>query len=346
MKSLLKITFIALALLLFTGMNEVFAANYISVTPQFIDKNAYARDEFSETLKIRNNADRKLTIYTFVHDVSVEDGRRDFVVRAGNDLAESLANWIRISRGMIELGPGEERSVDMRIEINMVARPGIYHALISFADGGIRAEAEKKLLNTPGVLVSVEILENINERLQLNSFISDREIFSGTEARFSAILENIGNRELKPEGVVRIYDRRGKEVGTVEITPGVLINPDAVEELAGTWNVDGLGRYKAYLYLRYGKNLQASLNDTVFFWVVPWQKLLFVFGTIAAGLVAITIVLHRRYEKKHHHRMKLHFETLEKLFHHQNKRSGGVSFQQERTNEQGKVVDIRSHKKS
>jgi len=145
-------------------------------------------------------------------------------------------------------------------------------------------------------MVNLEVLEDIKERLQLKKFIPDKVFFIGFPVSFSYDLENIGNRELTPTGEIRIYDRRGKEVGAVDVNyEGVVLGTETTEQLASIWESSGgFGQYKAILDLEYGSNQRGTLQDTVFFWVIPIPQILIVFGVLAALIIFLTLLWHRR----------------------------------------------------
>jgi len=292
-----KIIFALLSIFyfLFSDVPLVHASSF-SVTPVVIDERAKARDILKESVTLTNNTARKLNTYTFVNNISRELGKQEFLDPSRADHSSSLANWIAISRGVIELAPGETRTIDFQIDVNLRAKPGVYHAVIYFGEGSRRTESEKKLPEAPAVMVNLEVLEDIKERLQLKKFIPDKVFFTGFPVSFSYDLENIGNRELTPTGEIRIYDRRGEEVGAVDVNyEGVVLGRETTEQLAGIWEASGgFGRYKAILDLEYGSTQRGTLQDTVFFWVIPWKMILIIFGIMAGLVIIFTFLLYRR----------------------------------------------------
>ena len=287
-------------LLLFFTTSFVLAASSLTVNPVVIDEKAKARDILNESLTLTNNTGRKLNVYTFVNNIVASKGEEDFLDPSRADHSSSLANWIKISRGVIELSPGEKRTIDIRIDVNLRAEPGIYHAVISFVEGSSRAIAEEKFKSASKVTVNLEVIEDIKERLQLSTFIPVRTFFSGSPITLLFSLENIGNRPLVPSGEIRIYNRRGEEVASIDANEEkVALEPGGTVQLASVWQgIQGFGKYKAFLNLEYGTTQRGTIYDTVFFWVIPWQKILFIFGALAILVILITYFLHRRYEKR------------------------------------------------
>lgn len=288
-----------------SGTPAVAFADDVSFSPVLIDEKAKPRDILKETLTIVNTSDRKLNLYPSVNDVNPEEGAEAFAKANNSDERSiSLANWIELSRGVIELGPGEEKSIPFVIRVHLNAPPATYHAYISFYEGSTREAAESKE-EKARITVNVEVQADIKETLQLNKFATDPIFFSGDDVLFNYQLENIGNQELQPKGEIRIYDRKGKEVAALDVNKDrQTISPDQVSQLASVWGAaSGFGRYKAFLNVDFGNSQKASVQDTIYFWIVPWQQLL---GLLAASLVAIVFLAlysHRAFEMRHRARL-------------------------------------------
>lgn len=271
------------------------------VTPVVIDEKAKARDILKETLTIENVSNRKLNLYPSVNDVDVASGTEQFVsAQSGEDRKDSLANWIELSRGVIEISPGEKKEIPFVIRVNLNALPGAYHANISFFEGSTREQAEATRPLAVAV-VNTEVQADIKETMQLNKFLTDNFFFSGDDVLFTYQLENIGNQQLKPKGEIRIYDRKGREVASVPVNQeGKVFTPDEAAQLASAWSAaTGFGKFKAFLNIDYGSNQNGTLQDTVFFWIIPWQQLLIV-GIIAVIAVVVSaLYFHRWLEQRH-----------------------------------------------
>ncbi len=273
----------------------------LSVTPVVIDEKAQARDILKESITIKNTTSHVLQVYPSVNDINAELGEQGYTrATDSSGLSNSLANWIEISRGVVQLSPGEEKAIPFLVRVNMNAASGAYHAQISLTEGGTRAEADSKpALGV--VMVNVEIKADIKELLQLNTFSTGNIFFSGDDVLFNYKLQNIGNQELQPKGEVHIYNRQGVEVANVPVNhEGKTISPDQVTELASVWSAaNGFGRYKAMLTVDYGSALTATVQDTVFFWVVPWKQMLAMFIVSLAIIVVLALQFHSWLERRH-----------------------------------------------
>ena len=272
----------------------------LTVTPAVIDEKAKTRDILNETITLENTSIHKIIVFPGVNDVQVIDGKQRFSgALDGTSTAQSLAAWIELSRATVELMPGEKKTVPFLVRVDSNAAPGSYHATISFSEGGTREEAEKQPpLGT--VVVNVDVQADIKEILQLDAFTTDNVYLSGDDVLFNYRFENIGNQELQPHGDIRIYNRKGEEVASVDVNKeGKPVSPDKVAQLASVWTgAQGFGQYKALLNVYYGQSQVASVQDTVFFWIIPWKELLALFVVGLIALVGAAFYAERWFERR------------------------------------------------
>ena len=293
-----KLRFVAIvALAVLCGFlipNSLRAAETIAVTPALIDFKATARDILKEKIILANKSDVKLNVYAFVNNILAGSGEEKFLDPAAADYSSSLANWIVISRSISDLAPGEEKEIDFLVEVNMRAKPGIYHAIISFIAGATRDEAESNLSEAEKIIINLEVLDDAKEILEIKNFAPDKTVFSKFPVSFSYTLANNGDRPLAPTGRLLIYNRRGEEVSVIKINPEAInIAPQKNNFFKVIWP-DGtdFGRYKALLNIEYGRGQNKTLHDVIFFWVIPWQKLLIILG--GAGMLLTIFVFWRQ----------------------------------------------------
>ena len=269
----------------------------VSVTPVVIDGKGKVREILRFNVALKNTSSHLSSIYAWVTDIDANSGSvgdTDLEGSHEKDLGESLARWVQITRGSIDLLPGEEKEIPITVQINLTAKPGVYHAVIHLSEGSDRASAEANPARTQDVVVNIEVLEDINERLQLSVFSPVKNIFSDKTALFQYKIENIGNRGEIPRGKVRIFDRDGREVAAIEANlDGTRLEPSTSAMLSSVWMAGGsFGKYKAMLDIEYGS--RGTLQDTVFFWMIPWGKLASMFFTLVLACVIIAVVIHSR----------------------------------------------------
>jgi hypothetical protein len=266
-----------------------------SVTPVVTNEKAKPRDIIKKELVVTNNTGQRIDLYITVENVDPQKGVQGFQGPTEGDLSTSLANWVEITRGVIELGPQESRKIPYLIHVNLTAKPGSYFSELRFRDGSTRAEAEAKEGGAV-LMLNLEVLDDAMEKLQLGTFSTDDSVILGRDVGFSYLLENIGNRDIEPRGSIRIFNRKGEEVGSIPLNAdGVEIAPENTEQLASVWSASGrFGKYKAFLDLEYGENQLASVQDTVYFWVFPWKEILAtLIGVLVLAIIG-TFVIHMR----------------------------------------------------
>ncbi len=273
------------------------AATNFSITPVVSNEKAKPRDIIKKELLVTNNLDQRLDVYISVENIDPNAGAQQFESPATSDLSTSLANWIEITRGVIDLSPGESRKIPYLVHVNLAAKPGSYFARIQFSEGP-RREMVPAAPSEDGtsLMLNVEVLDDAKERLQLGNFTADDSVVTGENVSFSYLLENVGNRQIEPRGSIRIFNRKGEEVGSIPLNAGgEEITPENKKQLAAVWSASGrFGKYKAFLDLEYGENQLASVQDTAYFWVFPWKEVMF--ALMGVGLLAVvgTFIIHMR----------------------------------------------------
>lgn len=273
-----------------------YAAEF-SVTPLIIDLKANPRDILKETIGVMNNSAHVGNIYAFVNNTDPVLGMEEWKSPANTDVSDSLANWIEINRGTLAIAPNEKKELPLLVQVNLHAKPGIYHAAITFSEGGTRAEAEQNIKNGISVAVNLEVRDDAKEILELSRFVSNGTFISGKDATFSYDIKNVGNRPIAPKGEVRIFNRNGAEVATIKVNEkNEVLDPNGSGQLASVWKPGSrFGKYKAMLNIEYGAGLRGTLQDTVFFWLVPWKEILTVFMCLLAILLSFAMYWHNGY---------------------------------------------------
>ncbi len=274
MKKYYFLIFLAL-FLSFPGKGEA----EIVVYPSVISGEGSVRDGFDFTINVKNEGQRRTRLYPLVKDVSVEEGR---ILREKNPLEQEsfLSSWINIRRSRMDINPEEEEELQLTVRIDNDAEPGKYYAVVVFARGSTEDEARRNAVrfNYPETLINIDVKEDIVERMQLINFRSDKESFYDSAVDFSLMVENIGNRELKPYGSVIIYkSRHGKELDSLPINEkGLFVEAGKKETFEISWDAKGgFGQYKAVLIGEYGEEARRDIQDTIYFWIIPREFLIF-----------------------------------------------------------------------
>lgn len=284
--------------------NQVLAAAY-KVTPRIIDVEVKPRDIFSRDITLTNNTNHNLNLYAAVNQVTVDEGGdiTSFSPPSVSDNTITPTSWVSITRGRISLSAGQTKTVPLDFKIHPQAEAGVYHMVVGFGAGHNRAVSEAQIRDgsAPGTVLTISVDQERSEFLKLKRFLIDRFVIKPDNKAISYTLDNPGETNVTPTGEIIISNSRGEEVAAVPI------NPDKETLAPGqetTYVIDapteGLtGRYKAFLTVDYGTEQLASVYDTAFFNVVPWQKLLILFIVVLAFAILLTVYLHRKMGGRH-----------------------------------------------
>jgi hypothetical protein len=263
------------------------------------------RESKSQTITLQNNyPTRKAVLYATVNEISLDSvGEiKEFVTPVMTDRTNTVTSWIEISRGRLEVLPGESLEVPLTIKVHPFAEPGAYHVFIGLVEASKRNVAQAIALagDAQGVIVKIEIKDQRKDSMRISRFLIDRFVIGEDSKHISVEVENMGDLPSAPSGEIIFYDSRGVEVDNVVLQSTEQINPgettviDAAVPLASA-----LGRYKANISLSYGDNQSASLFDTTYFYMMPWNILLMVIGAITVVSLLITLLLRRALSARH-----------------------------------------------
>lgn len=276
-------------------------AQTFSVSPLIVDVDAEARDTFTRTVTLTNTGSRPLRLYASVHEIEVgdEDEILSFVPPSMSDRTTSITSWIEIKRSRLEIPVGESLDVPLTIRLNPNTKPALYHGYIGFAAGPNRDEVEADIMagKGEGIVVRVSVGTNAKESLRLVSFTTDRFSYQSGKGVMNYELENTGDIPVALQGDVVIYDGRGRELTSINLADGnegMVLAPGARQVFTKELPfIDRIGKNKAYLSVMYGEGQTATLNDTNFYYSVPWPYLLGMFLLLFLALTSIIFLVRR-----------------------------------------------------
>ncbi len=283
---------------LFVVPQEVLAAKVI-VEPLIIDHQGLPRDIIKGSFKITNPNPYKTTIFTVTKNFDPTTGEQNFIEPSEADLGNSLANWISVATKMIEMEPNETKTIDYDININLKAEEGAYHAIMFFPEGSSRSEVEQLINSAPKMTVNVTVGDDSKERLQVAKFHGSGLVL-GFNANFDVTVNNTGNKALKPEGEVRIYNRNGEEVATLVLNSDKSeVQPGESKVFETNWSkARGFGRYKAQIVLEFGDKQFQTYQDSMYFYLLPWPILLCLIMILCGVVLLLVYTLHRAHTQK------------------------------------------------
>ncbi len=263
-------------------------AKEFEVTPLLIDLETEARDIITRDVTLTNTSDAVLTIYATVNEVAVDTTGevKEFISPSMDDRTTAITSWIEVTRGRIELQPGETEVIPVTLRVNPFAKPGEYHAFVGFVRTTKRPEAERVALsgNADGVIIKASLKEKTSDLLSIETFLIDRFILNEHQRTVVIDVRNGGEADVVPTGEIIFYNSRGEEVSALPVNSQLeSVAAGAVKELRVEVPFKNeLGRFKANVRLSYGANQQALVFDTTQFFMIP--------PTLAVGIV-IAIIL-------------------------------------------------------
>lgn len=274
-----------------------------TLAPAIIDAEIQPRDIVDEKLVLVNTSDYKIKLFPIINDVTAgEDGGvQQFVSPSMADRTRSLASWLEVARGGEELAPHEKREVILTIRVGPQAKPGEYHAMIAYAPGSTIDDAQRLVdaHAVPITFINATLADKKVDSVNLSRFYVKQFVIQEHVGDMTYRVDNTGDTELIPTGDVVIYNQRGEEVASIPVNPEKR-SVQAGDSTTFTASVPVsklLGKYKAYLTLHYGAQ-QAAVNDTVYFFAVPWKKVLIAFVIFIVLALTLALVVHHRYRKR------------------------------------------------
>ncbi len=268
----MKRIIILLFILLFPLLGVKAGEGDISIVPIVIDEKCRARDLLEYNIKIKNNLEGRVTLYAVVNDVLEDFGVVKYNDPTELDLTSSLTRWIEFRRGVIELAASEEIEMPLNIKVNQDAPPGKYHARIVLGRGSNREQAERKVekSNEAELFISLEVEEHIVEKIEITEFRATKGIFTKQPVSFSIKIKNIGNKDMAVFGEVIVYNKGGKELGSVNFnTEKQKIEQGKIKDFPVSIILpEGMGKFKAKLKVEYGEEDKRDIQDNIYFLVL------------------------------------------------------------------------------
>lgn len=301
-QTLLSVTAIALVFFLFFQVLVPVSvlASEITIRPFLIDQTLVPREVSQNTVTIKSDySQRKAVLYATVNEISVDTTGeiKEFVSPVMTDRTDTITSWIEVTRGRIEIMPGEIKEVPLTVRVHPYAKPGEYHAFIGFVEAANRPKAEAIAMSgeAKGVILKIVIGDEREDSMKISGFKIERFVTGEDSRSIDIEIENTGDIASAPVGEIIFYDSRGNEITSVPINEtNETVEPGKKVTLKSVVPLDNdLGRYKANVSLKYGDTQKASLYDTTYFYLMPIHLLLFVFGFILVLSILIALLFRR-----------------------------------------------------
>ncbi len=263
----------------------------VSVSPAIIEKTIVPGTSFVEIISVTNKFPTPMTYYPRIVDIrgAAVNGRLEFARPDEEEIPFSVKEWVIPRDKSITLQPGESRGVVLDIRVPKDINPGARLGMVVFST----YTEEPKEGSGFGIgydtssILSFRVAGEVEERVDLYEFSTDKVFYGSPNVIFSTRLENKGNIVERPVGVIEIFDMFGKKIATLTVNErGGVVLPQHIREYITEWRGEGLvlGKYKALLGVQYGETGKRTLAGSVTFWVLPMKLTLIVVGSILAFL--------------------------------------------------------------
>lgn len=259
----------------------------LTITPPLVKVGMNPGESWSSTLKLVNNGDRPLTIFTSKMDftsgpdggVKLLDPQRDRLELEGIERFR-LSEWLELPSDPIVIAPQGSQEIVYTIKVPADAEPGGHYAAI-LAGTKPTAEGSGSLVKISSLLASLVMLNvagETDERGAIAEFSTGRLVFDRPPVDFTVRFANQGNIHLQPQGEIFIRDMYGREKGRLPINHATEFGnvlPGSTRKWTFVWQRDlalwEMGRYKASLILGFGTDERRNIFEERYFWVVNYK---------------------------------------------------------------------------
>ncbi len=278
----------------------------ITITPPLIKNSMAPGQAWRSAVKVVNNNTQELKIYMHVMDFQggAEDGTVEFIdpnSETGTSSDHLLSRWLEIESGPVTIPAGQSADVPFTIIVPDSAEPGGHYAAILAGTNPPDDKVSGSVIRVSSLLATlllVSVKGDTKEDGAIREFSSDREWYTQPDAKFTVRFENKGNVHIQPQGVITIYDWRGREKGSITInhyTEFGNVLPGGIRRWEYDWQGEaGLldnGRYRAELILTYGEEGRQTVSQTIYFWVVDIVPLAVILGSILFFILMIIFII-------------------------------------------------------
>jgi len=261
----------------------------LSVSPTLFEMSANPAQTWQSSVRVINANEYDIRIYAEPVNFTSEGegGHGSLVPLLGQPTdAQTLAEWIAVSDEEILIPAEQTVSIPFTISVPTDATPGGHFAAIligtrPFGDSSGQAQVETSQVVSS--LVFLSVAGDIVETGNIREFVTQNAVYEQADVSFSVRFENTGNVHLQPQGEIEIFNMWGQSRGAVSINKNSQFGnvlPDSIRnylfEWSREWSIIDIGRNKAVVTLAYGDDVRQFVNETTYFWIIPWKLLLLV----------------------------------------------------------------------
>lgn len=283
----------------------------LEIAPPLITLTANPGQVINTTIQLRDITKSNLQVTNEIDDfvAAGEDGTPKILTGDDSNNPFQLKHWIS-PLPAFTLTPNQIQKLPLSINIPKNASPGGHYGVIRFT--GIAPQLKGtgvSLSASLGALVLLTVNGNLKHQLSVNGFSVSQnnkvgKVFQSTPLDFIVKLQNSGNIQEEPEGVITVYDMFGRNVASTNINlPPRNVLPDSIRKFTSPLDHTSLGNkklfglYHAKLLTRYGEGYAQTVTATTTFWVIPYKLVAIIIILLILAFFTIRYLL-ARYKKK------------------------------------------------
>ncbi len=293
----------------FSGTNQ---AKAIAVSPIVIEHELAPGMSASGKIRLSNIANETQKYYVdALRFVPVgEEGRQEYINTV--DDITGFARWFSFDQSFYNVDAMTTIETDYTITAPLDAEPGGHYGAVFYSLNPPETSEQfigSSIASKTGVLFLIKVAGDIKESANIESFTSDKKVYSHLPSKFDIRIRNNGNVHFRPKGTVEVRNMWGAVVARVPANPGdSAVLPNSIRKvntwwtksnqlavggfmagLSNEWHNFALGRYTAEVNATYGSQNIAFEQKALSFWVIPWRLMLILLLLIIAIYIGMTI---------------------------------------------------------
>ncbi len=301
MKRLLFVfLFLTLSYQLSTTHARAQSKNSIMVSPQLIQLDL-SKDPPEAEYTYTNNTSQTVELSLSMQDVKeLEDRGIPGIIdpNVTKDYNYGLSNWARFSNNNLVILPGESKTVTVFIDKTRLTLGGHYGSVLA----EIVQKDNQKTVKLRAIISTLLFVrsgsEYEQERANIVQISNDSELFS-FPSTITFRLQNTGNVDLTPYGIISVTNPLGNEVARGIINEDSLITlPDSTRRYIVKINkyadIVLPGIYQTTVKLKYGKHKFALEESSYFFILGEVNKYLVIGIVVMIGLAGSGFIVWKK----------------------------------------------------
>lgn len=295
----------------------------VTVSPTALEVTDEPGKTIQGKFRLRNNSSEPLSLKLHVDKLNAnEEGQ---VIPATAQKEDTYLSWLQFESDTVEALPQEWTDISYKLTIPADAAFGYYYAIRVSQTNSTVAESDTTVLGE----VVIPLLLNVKKdgarrEAKITEFKTTQLVNEYLPIEFVTTVENKGNVHLKPRGNIFIRGAGEKDLGILEVNPGMgTVLPGKKRSFSSAWNEgflvreevveDGqvkldsngkpvtrltfnwnkltdfrIGQYTANLLLVYDNGQRdVALEGSTTFWVLPYTAL----GVALLILIVLFIII-------------------------------------------------------